>query len=58
MDMSNNVSLSVALVADYRPAGEGVASWDHDGCLNVLIPSFRGDFLLKNRKSLVGLMFI
>ncbi len=58
MGTSDDVSLSIALAADYNPVGKGVASWNHDGCLNVLIPNFRSDFLLKDGKGLVCLLVV
>ncbi len=50
MGMPNDVSLSIALVADYGPAGKGVAAWDHDGCLDILVSGLWSDFLLEHRK--------
>ncbi len=58
MGTPNDVSLSIALAADYGPASKGGATWDHDECLNVLIPNFRSDFLLKLGKGLVCLLAI
>ncbi len=58
MGTPNDVSISIVFAADYRPAGKGVALWDYDGCLNVLVPRFRSDFLLKREKDLVCLLVI
>ncbi len=52
------VSLSIVLAFDYGSMGKGVAAWNHDGCLNILVPSLGGDFLLKRRKGLVCLLVI
>ncbi len=58
MGMPNDVSLIVALAADYCPMGQSIALWDHDGCMNVFVPSLRSDFLLKGRKEIVCLLIV
>ncbi len=43
MGAPNDISLSVLLAADYGSEGKGVAMWNYDGCLDVLVPSLWGN---------------
>ncbi len=58
MGTTNDVSLSIALAADYGSAGKFGATWNLDRSLNVLIPSLGSNFLLKGRESLFCLSII
>ncbi len=38
MGTPNDVTLSIAHAADYSSVGKSVATWNHNGCLDILLP--------------------
>ncbi len=57
MSVANKISLSIVLVADYSPVGNGVATGNYDGGLNVLVPGLGDNLSFKYREQLVCLLF-
>ncbi len=58
MGTPNDVTPSILLVADYGSTDKGVAMWNHDGCLNILVPCLRSNLLLESGRSLVCLVVV
>ncbi len=58
MGTPNDASLSVALAAHYGFAGKGGAAWNHDRCLNILVPCLGSNLFLEGREVLVCLLIV